>query len=218
MERTPKAGEFYRHFKNNLYQIVTVAKHSETGEELVIYQALYGDYGVYARPLTMFVSEVDHEKYPLVTQKYRFERVEVGQQKARRDFGSLEKIEACPEQQVSDYASQAVDEVISATSLVENDVIPENVATMESVEIAEEWSEDSGLPHPKLLEFLDADSFDDKYNVLVSMRDCVDDKLIDNIAVIMDVVIPEGELMVRYENLKQAIRTRQKYEYSNRLR
>ncbi len=167
MDRTPKPGELYRHFKNKLYQIVTVATHSETGEKLVIYQALYDDFGIYARPLDMFVSEVDHEKYPDVKQKYRFEKITLKDK-------------------------------------------PEDMSAPDA--------DEGQAPDPRLMEFLDADTFEEKYNILVSMRDTITDRLIDDIAVVMDVVVPEGPLQKRYDDLKNTIKTRQYYEFSNRLR
>ncbi len=73
MRDLPKAGQIYRHFKGNIYRIVAIAEHSETGEVLVIYRRDDETQDMtYARPLDMFLSEVDKKKYPNVREKYRF--------------------------------------------------------------------------------------------------------------------------------------------------
>ena len=69
-------NKIYRHFKNKDYKVLHIAEHTETNELMVIYQALYGEYKIYARPYDMFASKVDRVKYPNVEQKYRFEEIE----------------------------------------------------------------------------------------------------------------------------------------------
>lgn len=221
MERIPKSGEFYRHFKNKLYQVITVATHSETGEELVIYQALYGDYKTYARPLAMFTSEVDHEKYPEVTQKYRFERVEPGdwekhveQASAWEDTGAASDADCDGAEKFPDTAGyRKCEEVQTQENIAQGTAqITEDSRTVEN-----QADESKAQINPKVLEFLDTEDFDERYNILVSLRDELDDQLVNILAVALDVVIPEGRLEERYDALKNCLRTRQRYE-STRLR
>lgn len=205
MERMPKNGELYRHFKNKLYQVLTIATHSETGEQLVIYQALYGEYGVYARPLDMFLSEVDREKYPQAVQKYRFERVDL---KGETNEGTNG---ACSDTEKNVTTAAFIREESHSTES-ESDQQEKEQQKVCRPEIRRGRAvTDTGVD-PKFMAFLDTDDLDEKYDILLSMRDDITDRMVNNMAVVLDVVIPEGDLYDRYEQLKTCVRTKQRYE------
>ena len=198
----PLPGEKYLHFKNKLYQVIAVAKHSETMEPYVVYKALYGDFGVYIRPYDMFVSEVDHEKYPEVTQKYRFAYVDHTKNETLRTERAEHKkmpVNQNVEQQ------ENVPDVTAAVSTAE--LQEQNMVQIES-DVEEQID-------PLLLRFLYTDTMEEKYQIVCDIKNDITDRLIDDLSVAVDVVIPEGKLSDRYEQLKYCIRTRQKYEQTS---
>ena len=184
--REIRTGQFYRHFKGGLYQIVGVAEHTETGEKLVIYQALYGDYKIYARPYEMFAGETDHEKYPEVTQKYRFELTVPG-----------ETVTEEPEKKEQVSVAEAQKEE-------------------PPVRTAEAEPADAGV-NPILLEFLDADSYEEKLNILAGLHHRITNEMITTMAISCDIEVNDGEPEERYEELKNCLLTMEKFE-CNRLR
>lgn len=198
----PLPGEKYLHFKNKLYQVIAVAKHSETMEPYVVYQALYGDFGVYIRPYDMFVSEVDHEKYPQVTQKYRFAYVDHAKNETLQTERAEDK--KIPVNQNVEQQENVPDvtAAVSTAELQEQDMVQRELDVEEQI-------------NPWLLRFLDTDTMEEKYQIVCDIKNDITDRLIDDLAVAVDVVIPEGKLTDRYEQLKYCIRTRQKYEQTS---
>ena len=188
----PMPGEIYRHFKNKMYQIVTVAAHSETGEWYVVYQALYGDFRTYIRPYDMFISPVDHHKYPDVEQKYRFALLE----------GPV----------VPDITAQEkkTESVRMQDGMVEKTTEPDENPNLEANE------ELQGV-NPHFLAFLDADSYSKKCDIVTDMEEELDDHLINQMAASIDEIIEDGRLGDRIMQLEACLRTKARYEL-NRAR
>lgn len=200
----PRPGEQYLHFKNRRYQVIAVAYHSETMEKCVVYQALYGDFKVYVRPYEMFVSEVDHAKYPDVAQKYRFQYLEGEGQTASDEI--VQRAQKIQEVLRADDSNKKTANIADVTAGEERETA-DDVGEEESGETLNPWLE----------RFLDAEDFDEKYKLVCDMQRDVTDRLIDDIAVVMDLAIPEGDLAERYAQLKYCMHTRQRYE-QGRLR
>lgn len=192
MSFIPKPQEIYKHFKGNLYQITAVAEHTETGEQLVVYQALYGDFKTYARPLAMFTGRVDREKYPDVQQEFRFELQGPEAERQREESETTQPVRT------------VVGEHMAGSSATEK--------TMDEDPTAEELNLD-----PLVLEFLDADEYSQRLNILAGLHHRITNDMITTMAIACDLEIDDGEVEERYEALKTCLMTLERYE-CNRLR
>lgn len=212
----PKPHEIYKHFKGNLYQVVTIAEHSETGEQLVIYQALYGDFKTYARPLVMFTGEVDRQRYPEVTQRFRFELQGTDADRQIRETEAA-GVEHPVSAQTTVTASQPA--AAQATPIVAQNIAAQATATAAQTTIAPVSPAEDEEPalDPLVLEFLDADSYEEKLNILAGLHHRITNEMITTMAISCDIEVNDGELEERYEELKNCLLTMEKFE-CNRLR
>lgn len=216
MSNKPMPQQIYRHFKGSLYRIITLARHSETNEELVVYQALYGDYQVYARPIGSFLGKVDREKYPDASQEYRFELMQEVIQTPVSDSAYNKKEEHAAEEHT---AEERVEEKHAKEEHVEKEDAKEDtdIGSVDSRhEQAFEQEEELNID-PLVLEFLDADSYEERLNILAALYHRITDEMINTMAVSVDLEIGEGDIQERYEELKNCLLTLERYE-CNRLR
>ena len=195
MSFIPKPHEIYKHFKGNLYQITAVAEHTETGEKLVVYQALYGDFKTYARPLSMFTERLSREKYPDAGQAFRFELQGPDGDRQKRETQAASEVE---EKEASD------------TKLSDTESSDTKSPDME-------LSDAEAVLDPLLLEFLDADTYEQRLNILAGLHHRITDEMITTMGIACDVEVESGDVEERYESLKACLLMLERYE-CNRIR
>ena len=185
--RKPKPGERYRHFKGKEYQIIGVATHTETEEPMVVYQALYGSYGLFVRPLAMFLEQVDAEKYPEYAGQPRFAKI-------------------APEED-EDFSPENTAGAASATAGA--------VTTAAGGKQSESTGNSTNVPADSqalLMEFLDLDNAKDRLELLQSAKDLLNDHIIDSMAAALDVQVPDGVLEERIVSLERCLATVARFE------
>ena len=197
----PCPGEFYRHFKGNLYQVKFIAKDSETKEKQVVYQAMYPPYEMWVRPLDMFTSEVDASKYPDCKQKYRFEKVDMYSEKNFEEYK-----EDTSEDEFLEKSEDVSDAEIKEALI--NDMAESKLeGRISKREIAERG----------FMELLDSDSYREKYLIFIGLRNYIDKRLLNNIAAALDIVIDDTDEDEQYDSVLRCLQTFDKFE-TNRLR
>ncbi len=198
MRDNPKPFEIFKHFKGKTYQILTLARDAGDGHDVVVYQALYGDYTVYVRDLAEFMSPVDKAKYPDVSQEYRFER--------QSGMNAAEKAEQNAEQKTEAGAGQAAGQepAQSAKETVKQETGQETKQ--------EEGDSTGGFLDPVVEEFLDAESVYEKLNILAGLHHRITDDMLDIMAAASDIELNEGSTQEKYAELKNCLLMAERYE------
>lgn len=192
MRPNPRPQEIYRHFRGNIYQIVTLARHSEDGVMMVVYQQLYAPFDVYVRPLEMFMSRIDTRKYPDERQVYRFEKVDPAGENTAGTHGGADDRSLNERQRESAPSG--------------------STGTETQRDAGGGFELDAGL-----VEFLDADSYEKKLQILSALHPRITDAMIDTMAVSLDTEVKEGDIENRYNEIKNCLLTMERFE-CNRLR
>ncbi|MBQ1994112.1 MAG: DUF1653 domain-containing protein [Lachnospiraceae bacterium] len=201
----PCPGEFYRHFKGNLYQVKFIAKDSETKEKQVVYQAMYPPYEMWVRPLDMFISEVDTLKYPDCKQKYRFEKIDMSSEK-------------CEAQHFEEYKENtSADEFLEKSADISDAEIKEALINDAAEKKLEGRISKREIAERGFMELLDSDSYREKYLIFIGLRNYIDKRLLNNIAVALDIVIDDTDEEQQYDSILRCLQTFDKFE-TNRLR
>ncbi|MBP5281632.1 MAG: DUF1653 domain-containing protein [Lachnospiraceae bacterium] len=208
MSNIPKPQEIYRHFKGKLYQVLTLAEDTETGETLVIYQALYGDFKVYARELGMFTSKVDREKYPNAPQEDRFELQSPEVLKNQQPAASV----SVAEKTLSEAANREGAPIVTEPATPSAPIVNESFKPAETTPASSEEAEEELNLDPALIEFLDANNYEERLRILVGLHHRITQDMITTMAVACDVEVADGELEERFSQLKNCLLMLEKYE------
>lgn len=226
MRDNPKPYEIYRHFKGNTYQILAIAKDSEDGHLIVVYQALYGSYEIYARDLVQFMSPVDRIKYPEAEAQYRFTKVDSAQPTVNDKNGhSYSQSDAKTDTGNSDSRSNSQMDTGHFESKSDVNVKAEYQSSQSDEKTnAGHQDEQSDVKadadyqmDPQVEAFLDADSYEEKLNILAGLHRRITDDMLKIMALTMDIELNPGSTQEQYDELKNCLLTRNKFEADRRI-
>ncbi len=217
MERgKPASGEFYRHFKGNLYQVRTLARDSDTKAWSVVYQEMHPPFQCWVRELQEFMEPVDGEKYPDCSQKYQFEKVEPEALDGSEELNSRGE---CGGEELNSRGECGGDETILSEERreISKEMFLKAIKSGQPERYLRDAMSNDQVAEQGFLELLDAETFQEKRQIFMGMRNYLTPLLISNIAVALDIVLEDGNQEEQYESVLHCLEAFEHYE-GGRLR